>query len=274
MGTKDTRAAHGASGKRDVLLFDPDHVLLVTDEKHPLYQSTVNDPFDEAMVLNIMHFGVLEPILVAKNTETGETECVAGRTRVKACREANKRLKKQGLKTHSIPALVKRGEVHMLVGTMVSENAIRREYSPMDRAREMQKLANMNRSDEEIAMTFGLKSAASVKTSLAVLDASRPVRDAVDAGTITMGSAAKLAKMEPEEQKKRLAQLQAHATPGKRNGGGKKRQAIVSGGPVQRGKREIIKAAEALKASGEKKAWLEALEWVLGEENALCGVTT
>jgi len=33
---QDTRKAHGAAGKTDMLLFDPEDVLLVTDEKSDL----------------------------------------------------------------------------------------------------------------------------------------------------------------------------------------------------------------------------------------------
>jgi len=281
MGTKDTRAAHGASGKRDVLLFDPDDLVLVTDPSHPLYQPSVNAPPEEADVLNIMHYGIIEPIVVRKNPETGETEVVAGRTRTKALREANRRLKARGDKPHMMPAIAKRGEISMLAGVMVSENAIRRTYSPMERANEMKKLADMNFSDEDIAVTFGLKSVTSVKTAMAVLDATKTVRDAVDSGKVTFAQAAKLASLPPDDQRAKIEEIdKIGAVNGKRNGSARQRAQFVNDGPVARGKREVEKKLEALKGEDvpakldahRVRHWREALEWYLGEENALCSV--
>lgn len=276
MGTKDTRLAHGASSKKDVLLYDPENVKLVTDPAHPLYQATVHDPIEEPDIANVMAFGILEPIIVAKDPETGETLCVAGRTRTKWCREANRRLKKLGQKTHMLPATVKRGEMYVLTEIMVSENAIRREYTKLERAREMQKLVDMNRPLEEIAVTFGLKSPKTVKDALLVLDATKAVRDAVGVGDITFTQGAKLAKLPPEEQREKVAAIKTHSAPkqGKRNGEARKRAAIVDGTPQHRPKREIVKKIELLKESDNAKAktWLEAIEWTMGEENALCTV--
>ena len=68
--SKDTRKVHGSEGKK----------------------GRVDDEPTEEMIRNVMHFGVIEPIVVRKNQETGKTEVVAGRKRTKACREANRRL--------------------------------------------------------------------------------------------------------------------------------------------------------------------------------------
>src|SRR5271166_2387545 len=67
--SKDTRKVHGSEGKK----------------------GRVDDEPTEEMIRNVMHFGVIEPIVVRKNQETGKTEVVAGRKRTKACREANRR---------------------------------------------------------------------------------------------------------------------------------------------------------------------------------------
>lgn len=121
-GTKDSRAALGADGKKDVLLFDPENLTLVEDGASVLYDERIKLPTSEALVLNIMTYGVIEPIVVRKNPETGAPEVVAGRQRVKACREANRRLKASGCEVHRIAAIVKRGDPAALMGVMVSES--------------------------------------------------------------------------------------------------------------------------------------------------------
>lgn len=122
MGTKDTRAAHGAAAKKDMLLFEDDKLVLVTDEKHPLYDERVNLEPSEAMILNIIQYGVIEPVIVWKDPETGKTLVVDGRQRVKACREANKRIRKAGGEPHRIPAITRRADAGTSVGLMISTN--------------------------------------------------------------------------------------------------------------------------------------------------------
>ncbi|HBR4392930.1 TPA: hypothetical protein L9V35_004556 [Klebsiella pneumoniae] len=90
---KDSKVVYGASGKTNVLTFEPESLHLVTDKTHPLYDERVHLPIDEGMVLNIKELGVLEPIIVWKDPETGLTCVVVGRQRVKHTLEAKPRLK-------------------------------------------------------------------------------------------------------------------------------------------------------------------------------------
>jgi ParB family chromosome partitioning protein len=48
-------------------MFEPENLHLVTDKTHPLYDERIHLPISEAMVLNIMDQGVLEPIIVWKD---------------------------------------------------------------------------------------------------------------------------------------------------------------------------------------------------------------
>ncbi len=50
---KDSKVVYGASGKTNVLTFEPESLHLVTDKTHPLYDERVHLPIDEGMVLNI-----------------------------------------------------------------------------------------------------------------------------------------------------------------------------------------------------------------------------
>ncbi|WP_242609785.1 ParB N-terminal domain-containing protein [Achromobacter xylosoxidans] len=86
---KKSKDVYGAEGQSNLLNFDPAKLTLVTDENSPLYDARVHLAVDEALARNIDYQGVLEPIAVSKNPETGETEVVFGRQRVKAARLAN-----------------------------------------------------------------------------------------------------------------------------------------------------------------------------------------
>jgi ParB family chromosome partitioning protein len=92
---KNSIDAYGASGKTNVLMFEPENLHLVTDKTHPLYDERIHLPINDAMVLNIMDQGVLEPIIVWKDPETGKSCVVDGRQRVRHTLEANKRLAKR-----------------------------------------------------------------------------------------------------------------------------------------------------------------------------------
>jgi len=51
-----------AKGKRDAFMFDPDDLVLVTDEKSPLYDDRVELPIDESLVMNIMFAPLSMPL--------------------------------------------------------------------------------------------------------------------------------------------------------------------------------------------------------------------
>jgi ParB family chromosome partitioning protein len=272
MASKNSREANGAAGKKDLLLFDPEALTIVdVDEKNPLFDERAKLEVDERLVLNIMHHGVLEPVLVRKNTANGKVEVVAGRQRVRACREANKRLVKQGAEPHRIPAVVKRAEDGAVMGMMISENEIRRDDSPLGRAKKLTRFLELGRTEEEAAVVFGV-SAATVKNLLGVLDAIKPVQAAVERGEIRLSDAYKLARLETDEQRSKLEELKAEAPikkGSKRRKGADRARKILDGASIH-GKREIAaKLGEVAKCERMKemhRAGAEAaLKWVLGE---------
>ncbi|MCQ3881098.1 hypothetical protein [Klebsiella variicola] len=55
---KNSIDAYGASGKSNVLFFEPENLHLVIDTTHPLYDERVHLPLNEAVILNIMELGV------------------------------------------------------------------------------------------------------------------------------------------------------------------------------------------------------------------------
>lgn len=184
---KNSIDVYGASGKTNALKFDPENLHLVTDKTHPLYDERVHLPIDEGMVLNIKELGVLEPIIVWKDPETGLTCVVVGRQRVKHTIEANKLLLKEGKDPLFVPGVVKRGSANQMAKYMVSENEIRRPDTPLGRAKKMSDALDRGLDEDDIAVLFGC-SVQTVRATLSLLDATQAVREAVEAGTVTVSA--------------------------------------------------------------------------------------
>ncbi|MEB7957317.1 ParB/RepB/Spo0J family partition protein [Raoultella ornithinolytica] len=255
---KDSKVVYGASGKTNVLTFEPESLHLVTDKTHPLYDERVHLPIDEGMVLNIKELGVLEPIIVWKDPETGLTCVVVGRQRVKHTLEANKLLLKEGKDPLLVPGVVKRGSANQMAKYMVSENEIRRPDTPLGRAKKMSDQLDRGLDEDDIAVLFGC-SVQTVRATLSLLDATQAVREAVEADTVTQ--ARQLASLKPEEQREKVSEIEA-ATAGTTGHEKARRQRQILGDakPRLKTRKEITKALES--AEGE---YANALRWVLGE---------
>lgn len=272
---KNSRDAYGADGEQKVLLIDPTKLKLVTDEVHPLYDERVHLPVDPALVESIMADGILQAIGIVKDTETGEILVAWGRQRVKAALVANPRLKKAGKEIVLAPCVVRRNDAATLFGQSISENEMRQADTPIGRARKMARLIELGRGEAQVAQKFGC-TISTVKNLLGLLDASAAVRKAVDAGDVTASEGYKLAKLEPDEQRKTLEKLKTAAPrekAGKRgkNATAKKRKAIVSGETGMRSRKDVEgmrgMIADSSKVPGADQRAAEAvLAWVLGED--------
>lgn len=264
MASKNSVDTYGAAGKTNLLLFEPEMLKLVTDKSHPLYDERVNLPIDENMVLNIMYQGVIEPVVVRKNRETGDTEVVAGRQRVKNAVEANARLRAKGCEPIRIPGTVRAGSDADMAGVMVSENEIRRADTPMGRAEKMQQLLKFGKDEAALAVIFGC-TAQTVKSSLALLECCATVRNAIEAGKINLGHARALAKLEPAAQREKLAELVAAGEGVEKCSDRvrKQREVLGSDKPKMKTRKEILSAVAEEKEVF--RTWRDALRWALGE---------
>ncbi len=264
--SKNSIEAYNACGKRNLLMFEPEALTLVIDDKHPLYDARVHDALTEPFVNNIMAHGVIEPVVITKNTETGDIEVVAGRQRVKAAIEANKRLKAQGLPPIQVPAVPRKGDEASLMAVMVSENEARREDTPLNRAAKMQRLRDLGRTDDQLATIFAC-SKQTVRSLLALLDCTAAVRSAVDAGKIGLANAYALAKLEPDEQRSKLAEIvEAGAAPEPKERVRKVK--AIARGKVQMRSKTTIKAVIDKRTArhGTSDQVLNVLLWVMGED--------
>ena len=287
--SKDTRAANGAKSKKDLLLFDPNDLVIVEDQGSALQDDRAKWDPPEWLILSIMARGVLTPIIVRKNPETDKTEVVDGRQRTGACREANKRLKKEGREPVLIPATVKRTNALDSIAIMVTANG-RIDDTPLNRAKKAARYLDAGGTEEDACVMLGGVSKATLKNMIALLDAPAVVRKAVEAEHISVSDGYKLAKLEPEEAAKRVDKLKTEAprTPGKkRSSNAKKARAIVKGQehtngaaaahddenglPSKKTVSKTLKEIEESEAINENKRMgaVAVLKWFLGDKDAL-----
>lgn len=192
--------------RSDAFALEPEKFTLITDPGHPLYDPRVHDEPDESLVRNVMTYGVIEPVIIRKNGEN--VEVVAGRGRVKAALEANRRLTAEGKQPIRVPAILKRGQDADMFGVLISENECRREDNPLIKSEKAQRLINMGKSVEEVAVAFGVKRQ-SVEAWLALGDVAQPVLEAVEQGEISATAAAKLSALDREDQVKTFESMKA-----------------------------------------------------------------
>lgn len=257
---KSSKDAYGANGQTNLLMFVPEALHLVTDPAHPLYDERIHLPLDEAMVLNIMEYGVLQPIMVWKDPETGLTCVVAGRQRVRHTLEANKRLMAEGKELLQVPGAVKRGSAIRMAGFRDSENEIRQADTPLGRARKMSGHLDRGHDESDLALMFGC-TVKTVRETLALLECTQAVQQALESGSITATTARQLGDLPPDEQREKVQQLQQAGEGEKGHAKARKqRQVMGSDKPRLKTRKEITAALND--AAGDYAA---ALRWVLGE---------
>ncbi|WP_034912959.1 ParB/RepB/Spo0J family partition protein [Erwinia sp. 9145] len=257
---KSSKDAYGASGQTNLLMFVPESLHLITERTHPLYDERVHLPLEESMVLNIMEFGVLQPIMVWKDPETGLACVVAGRQRVRHALEANVRLMAEGKEPLQIPGVVKRGSAVRMAGYRDSENEIRQADTPLGRAKKMSGHLDRGHDENDLALMFGC-TVKTVRDTLALLECTQAVQQAVESGEINATIARQLADLPPEEQRETVAQLR-QAGEGAKGHEKSRRQRLVMGTdkPRLKTRKQITNALDS--ATGDYAA---ALRWVLGE---------
>lgn len=244
--------------RSDMFRFDPDELVLVEDEDDFLSDSERRKiPLEEleSLVRSIMVRGVIEPVVVTKRGD--RPVVVDGRQRVKASREANRRLAAEGAQTVLVPCVLRTGDSKDLAAVSVAANEIRRAESVLARARKASRLLNLGLDEGEVADAFGVTTQA-VKNWTALLSCSAPVLKAVERGQLAASAASKLAALTPTQQREALAA-------GKVTARDAQRKAAKASGRARAPRMRSRKEIEArLTAGADSAAFQEALEWVLG----------
>jgi ParB family chromosome partitioning protein len=276
MSNVNTVQATGSKGRQDLLKFDPEDLVLVEDEKHALYDPRVKMPLDEALVRNIMANGIIQPITARRNGERDGkalVEVVTGRQRVRAAREANKRLAAEGAEPVLVPTVLKRGDDRSLFGVIVSENELRRGDSTTEKAKKLQRYIDMGGDEDQAAVQFGV-SRSTIRNYLALLDCDKAVQKAVDAGSITATLAiTEFSKVPREEQRAALEKVLSNGAAKGRNAKDNVRAARNGGAHVEAAPRmpsrqRLERSAGLLKygQDGYQDGFRAAIDWVLGNK--------
>ena len=269
--SKNSIESYKATGKTNLLTFDPDTLVLVEDKAHPLYDPRVKDPVDHALVASIKMKGVIEPIIFWKDPETGDVCVVDGRGRVKAAREANRQLREAGELTKDVPGILGKGDAKNAMGLMVLANEGRREPTAMGRADMAVRLLEGGYSEDQVAVLLHCSRPA-LANYLALSNATGALKAAVREGKVSATLAYPLATKSPEEQRTTLAKMLEAAgdAKGKRSRGKKMRAA--SGQKNLRTRRDI----EAFRADvlptlnpAAQQVAVAMLAWMLGEDFAM-----
>jgi len=190
--------------------------------EHELYDerlTTIEIDDRDPDVANIDAYGVLSPVLIAKDKETGYPVVVDGRQRVRRARLANLRRAARGEKPISINCMVIRSVGTRLLGAMIAANEVRDDDSPLVRLGKAKALMERGVSEEDAAMTFGLE-LPYFRQLLAYDDtAIDAVKHAVASGELSPTAAVEMVKVAktPKAQKEALAATkEAKAATGRR----------------------------------------------------------
>ena len=147
------------------------------------------------LVHSVREFGVLQPVVVRKNTED-EYELIMGERRTRAAREA-------GLAV--IPAIVRDTADEDLLRDALLENLHRSELNPLEEASAYQQLLeDFGITQEELATRIG-RSRPQISNTIRLLKLPVPVQQRVAAGVLTAGHARAILSLDTPESMQRLA---------------------------------------------------------------------
>lgn len=147
------------------------------------------------LVHSVREFGVLQPVVVRKNSD-GAYELIMGERRTRAAREA-------GLET--IPAIVRETADEDLLRDALLENLHRSELNPLEEASAYQQLLDdFGITQEELATRIG-RSRPQISNTIRLLKLPVPVQQRVAAGVLTAGHARAILSLDSPEAMQRLA---------------------------------------------------------------------
>lgn len=263
--------------RKNMWNMDPNDLVIVgldTDhgpDDHPLYDERILLDLEEAFILNIKRYGVIEPVIVRKNGDVPEV--VDGRQRVRAAREARKRLMEEGASVPlTIPVIPQRAENLTVMGVMVSLNEQRQADGMVRRARKLERMLQMGATDDDAAIAFGVTKV-TIRNWKKLLDCAPEVLKAVENNELPASAAADLSVLTREDQAKKLEELRKEAGEGNKITTTQttrvRRQSTNSSAatPYKAPRKPVLKAIVAQEASGVDETVLETIKWMLGESD-------
>ena len=174
---------------------------------------------------------------------------------------ANTWRRERGVAERLVPGIVYNGKRQDALDAIVSENEARTADTPLGRAEKMRRHLALGKGEDQIAVIYNC-TVTTVRNTLALLDSPNAVQTAVEAGQITLTHAQALAKLTPEEQREKVAELVEAGRDVKPHECSRKQAEIMGGRPRVKSRKQILAALE--QAQGDYAA---ALRWVLGIES-------
>ncbi len=152
----------------------------------------------EELAQSIRQHGVIQPVIVTRDTLTGQYALIAGERRLRAARLA-------GL--DSLPAIVRLASEQQRLELALIENVQREDLGPLESAEAYQRLADeFGLSHEEIAQRVG-KSRVSVTNTLRLLKLPESVHQALSGGLISEGHARALLQLNTAQAQLAVMQI-------------------------------------------------------------------
>ena len=171
-------------------------------EDHPLFDERVFLPINEALIKNILVYGIQQPVIVRR--EVGRYFVVDGRQRVRAAREAASRQGAGGEYQVKVPVKETRADDQRIAGIMISTNELREGDETLTKALKAVRLMDLVGDIHEVAIAFG-RSPTQIRNWFTLAEADSSVHAAIRTGAISASAAIELSRYPREEQMKALS---------------------------------------------------------------------
>lgn len=258
--------------RKNLHMMDPDDITLIgldTDDgaEHALYDPRVLNEPPEYMIKSVLKHGIRQNVTVRKVIVDDQEryELVYGRKRVRAAREANKRLKDEGSDFRvKIPTTLEKADDQTLFSFLVIENELREETNVLQKAELAERMRRLGADQEDIADAFGV-TGQTIKIWESISSLCKQVKTAIVNGEISPSAAAQLADYTAQEQVKQLKTLKKESGSNKVTAK-RVRRVVNSNKPQALGKRQLRR----LLALGEapdtlSEDFMYGVMWAIGD---------
>ena len=210
----------GSEGRKDLHLYDPNKLLIVTDPANVLCQEIRNKtPTPKWLVNSILRNGVTTPIKCRRGAKVDgefQMESVGGRQRVKAAREANKILVKQGKDPVTVKVESVVGDDAYMLFLMQSENSERVEMSALEKAETAAMAINRGTPEQKVITDSFRGSRADFDRHMALLNCHADVIAAVEDGRVSIKAIDTFTSLPRDKQQAVLNHMEAEGKTGPR----------------------------------------------------------
>lgn len=265
--------SYGAVSKSDLLRMRPEDLVIVTEAGHELYDERANLPVSDELVASVLAIGVIQAITLRENGRRDDgslvLEVVAGRQRVRAAVEANRRLKALGKLPLTVPATVRRDTSDEVIAyeVMLAENELRRQDPPSVSAAKAMRMQSAGASVEAVARALG-KPVSEVRHLLAMGGLDAKSKQAIDDAVLPLHDAPKLEALSKAERSAAIDEAAASPAAAKKTSAKLRAQADARKAPARSYVRSVRTKAEieaAIAEAAEDSSAKRVLTWVLGQ---------